>query len=394
MQAVFHAMMDKHIIPFFKTNGFDTQDINSETNKTLGIESHYFYKIEGDINRNFYFESNSDNTAEKYDFKLDFGIYPYSFYQTIGFPHNDAPSGTGNLFYLASEDIFADKSYWQSITKKTDMDTFVKALLETLQGVLDNYKTVDSVDTLIPFCINQKSNAYNYTYLIRYLKIADKKAFLDTYVAAMRTADGSALPDWMMKDVTVLLDTAVLKQKVINNFTKGMKVPKSWEFVLDWSEKNIGKVIGGHFEIVENSNNLRQHLVDMGGKAAKSLAVIGDNGADNVFCIWQKDKKNAPIVMLGEAGSARVIAENMDDFIELLAVGYYEIEAADYEHAPVFPEGAGHWKNAEFQAFYKKKFKKDVAKTGAEIAARITAKEDEFFNWLCDNDALWKEWRK
>jgi hypothetical protein len=393
MQVVFDSLMDTHVVPFFKANGFETKDINSETNKTLGIQSHYFYKIDGDLNRNFYFESNSENSAEKYEFTLNFGIYPYSFYQTIGFPHNDAPSGLGNLYYIASEDAFADKSASQSLTKKTDIEAFAKAILAALQGTLDAHKTIDSVDDLMQFCINQKSNAYNYTYIIRYLKITDKKELLDKYVAALRTADGSALPDWMMKDVTALLDTTVLKQKVINNFTKGMKVPKSWETVVEWSEKNIGKVIGGHFEIIENSNNLLKHLVNIDGKAAKSLAVIGDNGADNVFCIWEKDKKNAPIVMLGEAGSARVMAENMDDFIQLLAVGYYEIEAADYDSEPVFFEGADHWKNAEFQAFYKKKFKKEVPKTGAEIVGRIATKDADFFNWICDNDALWKQWK-
>jgi hypothetical protein len=392
MQVVFDTLIDTHIIPFFKANGFETKDINSETNKTLGIQSYYFYKIDGDLNRNFYFESNSENSAEKYEFKLDFGIYAYSFYQAIGLPMNDAPNGLGNTFHLASEDIFPDKSYWQILTKKTDMGVFSTALLSVLQGTLDAHKTIENVDTLMTFCINQKSNAYNYNYIIRYLKITDKKELLDKYVAALRTADGSALPDWMMKDVTALLDTTVLKQKVINNFTKGLKVPKSWEIVLDWAEKNVGKVIGGHFEIIENSNNMLKHLVNTDGKVAKYLAVIGDNGADNVFCIWQKDKKNTPIVMLGEAGSARVIAENMDDFIQLLAVGYYEIEAADYALEPTFPEGAEHWKNAEFQAFYKKKFKQNIPKTGAEIVARITTQNADFFNWMCDNDDGWRQW--
>jgi hypothetical protein len=393
MQLVFDAMMNTHIIPFFKANGFETKDINSETNKTLGIQSHYFYKIDGDLNRNFYFESNSENTTEKYEFKLDFGIYAYSFYQTLGFPHNDAPSGLGNLYYIAKEDMFADKSSWQTITKKIDIDAFATEFLAVLQRTLDTHKTIDNVDTLVTVSTLQKSNAYNYNYIIRYLKITDKKELLDNYVAALRTADGSALPEWMMRDVTALLDTTVLKQKVINNFTKGIKVPKSWEIVLDWSEKNIGKVIGGHFEIIENSNNMLKHVVDMDGKAAKQLAVIGENGSSEVFCLWQKDKKNAPVVMLGEAGSARVIAENMDDFIQLLAVGYYEIEYADYDTEPTFPEGAEHWKNSEFQAFFKKKFKKDVPKTGAEIMARKTTTDAEFFNWLCENDALWKPWK-
>ncbi|MEY4905357.1 MAG: hypothetical protein RLZZ292_3172, partial [Bacteroidota bacterium] len=157
------------------------------------------------------------------------------------------------------------------------------------------------------------------------------------------------------------------------------------------AEKNLGKVIGGHFEIIENSNNMLQHLVEMDGKAAKQLAVIGDNGASEVFCLWQKDKKNAPIVLLGEAGAARIIAENIDDFIQLLAVGYYEIETADFDAEPVFPEGAAHWKNPEFQAFYKKKFKQAIPKIGATIIAKISTKDDDFLNWICGNDKNWKD---
>jgi hypothetical protein len=390
MQKKFNDLLNTHIAPFFKKNGFETKDINSETNKTLGLESHYFFKIEGDLNRNFYFESNLENSDEKYTFSLHFGIYPYSLYETIGFPYNDAPSGLGNFYCFGSEEIFSERIL--TLTNKTDIDGFIEALLAALQTTLDHHKMIDSVDALIATYINQKNNIYNYNYLIRYLKITDKKELLDKFVASMRTFDGSPLSEHVVKDVTALLDTNVLKEKVKINFTKGIKVPKSWEIVLDWSEKNIGKVIGGHFEIIENSNNLLQHLVDINGKAAKSLAVIGDNGADNVFCLWQKDKKNALIVMLGEAGSARVIAENMDDFIQLLAVGYYEIEASDFDHEPVFPDGAEHWKNPEFQAFYKKKFKQDVPKTGAEIVTRITTKDADFFNWLRDNDALWKQW--
>jgi hypothetical protein len=389
MQVVFDTLMNTHIIPFFKANGFETKDINSETNKTLGIQSQYFYKIDGDLNRNFYFESNLENSAEKYEFSLDFGIYAYSFYLTIGYPYNDAPSGLGNLYYLGSEEMFSERV----LTKKTDIDGFAKALLTALQQTLDTHKRIDTVDALIPVYISQTSNMYNSRNLIRYLKITDKKEFLDKYVAALRYSDGSPISEGSLKEIAELLDTTVLKQKVINNFTKGIKVPKSWEIILDWSEKNVGKVIGGHFEIIENSNNMLKHVVNMDDKAAKYLAVIGDNGADNVFCIWVKDKKNMPVVMLGEAGSARVITENMDDFIQLLAVGYYEIEVADYDAEPVFPEGAEHWKNAEFQAFYKKKFKQEIPKMGAEIVARITTQNADFFNWLCDNDDGWRQWR-
>ncbi len=85
MQHIFDKIMQTHLLPFFNANGFETKDINSETNKKLGVTSRYFYKIKGDLNRNFYFESNFENTPEKYQFKLDFGVYSLSFNQAIGF---------------------------------------------------------------------------------------------------------------------------------------------------------------------------------------------------------------------------------------------------------------------------------------------------------------------
>ncbi len=288
----------------------------------------------------------------------------------------------------------ADKSYWQTIMPNTDIDAFTKALLGILQGTLDAHKVINNLDDLIGYYFNQTDFACNYDYMIRYLKITEKQDLLDTYVAKLRAqnSDGSEPSEWFLKHIDELLDTTVLKQKVINNFTKGIKVPKSWEKVLNWAEKNPHTVMGGHFEICDNSNNLLQHVVDMNGNAAKKLAILGTNSADEVFCIWQKDKKTMPIIFLGEAGRAKVIAESMDDFIQLLAVGYYEIEIADYNREPVFPEGAAHWVNPKFQAFYTKTFKKEIPKTDSDIVARNTTTSKDFFGWMCENDALWAAW--
>jgi hypothetical protein len=391
MNLVFNDIMNTQIIPFFKANGFETKDINSDTNKTLGLESYYFYKADEDLNRNFYFETNLENTAEKCAFTFVFGIYSSQFSKTIGFPLNDAPSGLGNTFSLSSEPLSENGAYWQVITPKTDTNAFSKKLLEHLKTTIDEHQAITNVSEMINYFF-KKDNAYHdYGYMIRYLKTSEQQAILDEYVAKLRIKHADT--EYILKDIERLLDTTILKQKVINNFPEGIKLPKSWEKVLDWAEKNIGKVIGGHFEIIENSNNMLQHLVNINGKAAKYLAVIGENGASEIFCLWQKDNKNAPIVLLGEAGAARIVAENIDDFIQLLAVGYYEIEVADYDAEPVFPEGADHWKNPEFQAFYKKKFKQEIPKTGTGIAARITSKDAVFFDWMCENDELWKQWK-
>ncbi len=324
---------------------------------------------------------------------MEFGIYSNSFNETIGFPIYDAPNGTANTFSLTAEAMSADKAYWQSITKTTDIADFSKSLLSILQSTLDNHKAINTLNDLLDYYFKQTDFACNYNYMIRYLKITDKKEHLDNYVTKLKAtnADGTEPSEWYLKEIDELLDTTELKQKVKNNFTKGIKLPKSWEKVLDWVTENPHTVIGGHFEICENSNNLLQHVVDINGNAAKQLAIIGTNSADEVFCIWQKNKTESPIVFLGEAGRAKVIANSIEDFIHLLAFGYENIEIADYDNAPTFDEENQNWKNEKFQAFYTKTFKQDVQKKGAAIVAKNIINKTEFFLWLCENDSIWKE---
>lgn len=193
MNLVFNEIIRTHIAPFFQLNGFETTDINSETNKTLGVESFYFYKIDDDLNRNFYFETNFENTPEKCQFKLDFGVYSGAFNQAIGFPLNDAPSGTSNTFSLTAEAMSVDGNYWQTITPDTDIDAFAKALLAILKNTLHAHNAVKNLDDLIDFYFKKTDFACNYDYMIRYLKITDKTEILATYVAKLRAqnTDGS-----------------------------------------------------------------------------------------------------------------------------------------------------------------------------------------------------------
>jgi hypothetical protein len=395
MNNIFNEILNNQIIPFFKSNGFEQKDINSETNKTLGIDSFYFFKIEGDLNRNFYFESNSDNSEEKYEFKIDFGIYSYQFNTTIGFPINDEPNGLGNTFSLNSEFVSADGQYWKTITPKTKISEFSNTLIGVLQNTLNNHKNIINTDSLINSCFDKPAYYCDYSYMIRYLKITENQKTLDEYVAYLRThtADGSKPSEYFLQAINKLLDTTVLKQKVINNFPDTIKVPKSWLKVLDWAEKNPHTVIGGHFEVIDDSNNMVKHLFDAESKISNNFAVIGEASSENILCIWQKDKKIQPIVLLSGEGRARVLSADIEDFIQLLAIGYYEIEVADFDKEPHFEADTEHWRNDKFQAFYKKAFKKEIPQTGAGIIARKESSDSELLNFLYENDELWKQWK-
>jgi hypothetical protein len=395
MKVIFDEMMDKTIIPFFKSNGFEQKDINSNTNKTLGIESFYFYKIVADLNFNFYFESNSENSTEKYEFMIDFGIYSTEFNNTIGFPINSEPSGLGNTFCMNSESLSVDGKYWKTISSEMDISTFANSLIAVLQKTLDEHNSITNANNLIEFCINKPIYFCTNSYMIRYLKITENQKILDEYVAYLRThtADGSEPSEYFLKEIEKLLDSTELKQKVINNFPETVKVPKSWLKVLDWAEKNPHTEIGGHFEVNDDSNNMIKHWFDADSKIMNNFAVIGETSSQAIFCIWNKDKKSQPIVCFEEGGRAKVLTADIEDFIQLLAIGYYEIEIADFDKEPIFEAKTEHWRNEKFQAFYAKTFKKDIPKTGAKIVDRKGISDEVLLDFLCENDSFWKQWK-
>jgi hypothetical protein len=395
MKVIFDEMMDKTIIPFFKSNGFEQKDINSNTNITLGIESFYFYKIVDDLNFNFYFESNSENSPEKYEFMIDFGIYSTEFNNTIGFPINSAPSGLGNTFCMNSESLSADGKYWKTINSDTNISDFSNSLVAVLQKTLDEHSSIKTIADLVTLCFNKPAYFCTYGYMIRYLKITENQKILDEYVAYLRThtADGSDPSEYYLEDIKKLLDSIELKQKVINNFPETIKVPKSWLKVLDWVEKNPHTVLGGHFEINDDSNNMIKHWFDADSEIMHNFAVIGETSSQAVFSIWNKDKKSQPIVCFEEGGKAKVLTADIDDFIQLLAIGYYEIEMAEFDKEPIFEEGTEHWENEKFKSFYKKTFKKDIPKTGAAIIARKGISDEILLDFLYENDSFWKQWK-
>ncbi len=396
MLHFFKEIINESVVTHLKSKGYTQKKY--QASNVLEEDNVYFSKIEGDLNFNIYINlgSGDRNTPELLDYTINYGVYSTQFNTIRNYPISEQPSGTSNTVYWGLDDLFGEANYWQTLSTATKKEAATTHFLDILQKILDVFAPINSWESLVDVCLKTGPWFHsNFEHFVPYFKITDNPKRLEEMIAAIRNQlkQNTGALEYFEADLPRLLDTNVLKQKVANNFTKGMKVPKSWEKVLDWTEKNPHTVIGGHFEICDNSNNLLQHIVDINGNAAKKLAILGTNSADEVFCIWQKDKKTMPIVFLGEAGRAKVIAESIDDFIQLLAVGYYEVEIADYNTAPVFPEGAAHWANPKFQAFYTKNFKKEIPKTGAEIVARNATTNQDFFGWIGENDALWAAWK-
>jgi hypothetical protein len=111
-----------------------------------------------------------------------------------------------------------------------------------------------------------------------------------------------------------------------------------------------------------------------------------------MVCCWQQDDGRMPVVIIGEGGQSNVIAKDMDDFIALLAIGYYEFWSADISMEPQWDsqEQEAEFNNKEFQLFYKSTFGKEILKDGSSIIEGIKSC-DNLRDWLLKNYQPWNE---
>jgi hypothetical protein len=389
MLNLFKEIINNSVVTYLKSNNYTQKPY--QVSNSLEENDVYFSKIEGDLNFNIYIglaSGDEQNSPERLDYHIAYGVYSTQFNAVRNYPISEQPSGTGNTFYYSLDDLLGEGQYWQSLTSKTAKQAATNHLLGILKKITDFFAPIQSWDDLL--AVGLKAGPWfhaQFEHFVPYFKITDDKAHLEAMTAAIRQQlkDNAGALEYFETELVRLSDAKVLKQKVANNFPKAIKLPKSWEAVLDWAEKNPHTVIGGQFEINENSNKMIQHWAKPNSLVAQNIAVIGETSEQNLFCIWKADKKNMPIVFIGEGAEYRVLAANIDDFIQLLAIGYYTVEWADYGKPPVFDAQNEHWKNPKFQAFYTKKFKKNIPATGREIVDRKGFSDADFSKWMAEN---------
>jgi hypothetical protein len=390
MLKFFKEIIHESVVTHLKSENY-TQEKYQASN-ILEENDVYFSKIVGDLNFNIHIglgSGDDQNSPERLEYRVHYGVYSKQFSEVRNYPISDQPSGSANTFYYSLDDLLGIGQYWQAITSATEKKAATDHLLDILRQIMDFFAPIRTWEDLLAVGLKMGPWYHSrFEHFVPYFKIMDDTANLEAMVAAIRqqlTGNSEGALEYFEQELVRLSDARVLKQKVANNFPKAIKLPKSWEAVLDWVEKNPHTVIGGQFGINENSNNMVQHIASPNSLAAKNIAVIGETSEQNLFCIWKADKKNMPIVLIEEGPVYRVMAANIDDFIQLLAIGYYNVEWADFDNPPVFNAENEHWKNAKFQAFYTKKFKKNIPATGREIVDRKGFSDADFSEWMTEN---------
>lgn len=216
-----------------------------------------------------------------------------------------------------------------------------------------------------------------------------------------------------------------MKNKLINQLQrvipKQMIVPKELKLLYQWIEDNnlfvdnkngdrigflypekelkeswteTGRNGGTQIEFAAGgTENLKYWFGGEDNEELKSrLCVFAQSGAEGSECaLWLNDNNELKVVHMGSGSGSIlscVLADNMTDFIRLLAIGYDEIcWDENFPYPPNENDDEFIVKpNIEFQEWVKKTFNVKIPDIGLEVVkypATMNDKnsEDEFFNW-------------
>jgi hypothetical protein len=210
----------------------------------------------------------------------------------------------------------------------------------------------------------------------------------------------SQLERVLPKQMTIPKELKLLYQWIENNnlyvdnnngFRIGFLYPEK-ELKESWTE--TGREGGTQIEFAAGgTENLKYWFGGEDNEDIKSrLCVFAQSGGEGSECaFWISDNNELKIVHMGSGSGSIlscVLADNMIDFIRLLAIGYDEI--CWDENFP-YPPNENDVEfivkpNKEFQKWVQETFKQIIPKTALEIVKHPAtmdneSSEDEFFNW-------------
>ncbi len=168
----------------------------------------------------------------------------------------------------------------------------------------------------------------------------------------------------------------------------GFLFPKK-ELTESWTDE--GREGGTDITFYSKTDTQLYWFVDINEIPVSRLCIFAKTGADGSVCaLWQADDGTIKVVHMGSGSGSTlfcVLADNMVDFIRLLAIGYDEICWDEYfSMSPTEIKDFVVKPNLKFQNWVKDTFKVEIPKTALEIIKYPATmddeySEDEFFNW-------------
>jgi hypothetical protein len=165
------------------------------------------------------------------------------------------------------------------------------------------------------------------------------------------------------------------------SFPTGVAVPAELDALFEFAEANGGEV-SGLFEFDTDGSDSALAWFDKDPVPARDFAVFGRGPDGSQYALWLhagSDTSTAPVVLLdSECRGSCVIADNVREFLRLLAIGYEE----PGRYPTLEPEDRA--SAAKLRKWLKAQYKLVPPKTGAELVATAQARHPDLMAWITD----------
>jgi hypothetical protein len=394
----FEQNISKIVAPYLQQQGF-----------TITDNPLYYYKVlQGGV-LTFVIEKTEDKNAEDEHQKFDavFGLSNYNLelvkkYSYPPFLDGHVPE---QRLYMSALKKFNGMAL--EAKSNTDWERFAQRFLENVAFGLQELDGINTDDEILEYALLNSGHIvqiydyegmpleYFFGYrLYEYVRMNKKYALIEKYirncdVVKQRVADGKM--DEAGIQLTIAKACRTSRQIQQDNFAP-LLLPESFGKFCDWKDlNNYYTTISGLFEINDNGKGTMQHWITE-KKVAERFGIFGSLPNGDMVGAWLQDDGRMPIIMIGEGGLSRVVAKDMEDFMALLAIGYYEFWSVDMNLPPIWEneEQQKEFSNPDFQKFYVDTFAKPILPDGKIILAGI-ATCDDLREWLLKNYAPWNE---
>jgi hypothetical protein len=155
MEEILNELINIHIAPFLKTQGFKKK-------------KHYFHKTDSDFTFSINFPVDREYTENGAFVWMICGIYSAEFERMMGREINVKPKGYDNIFSHNFSIITGIGDGRFLIEKTSDLDILGKEIIAILEKIIAFYSTITSLEVLMNHCL-EHNYLVHHEDLFRYL---------------------------------------------------------------------------------------------------------------------------------------------------------------------------------------------------------------------------------
>lgn len=174
----------------------------------------------------------------------------------------------------------------------------------------------------------------------------------------------------------------MIQEEIEKTFDLKEKLPEAIIKICEFLDMN-GYPISGCFEL--SPLDKKEWSMDWLGKEANIINFLrpfGRGASGDVYLLWLINNislENAPVVMFGSTGEAKVLASNSLEFCKLLCLGYNEVGLEDHS----VPSNKADYEEAKlFREYMITIYSFSLPEIGDEIINKAQKKFPNFENWV------------